>query len=82
MCFYIILLLFYSIKDELIINSISILLFNNLIGKNILKLISESKEFGIYSLEQMKSIDFMIQHTDFADIKFSVFQKMIVYINN
>ena len=68
MCFYIILLLFYSIKDELIINSISILLFNNLIGKNILKLISESKEFGIYSLEQMKSIDFMIQNTDFADI--------------
>ena len=82
MCFYIILLILYSVKNELIFNSVSILLFNDLIQKNILKLISESKEFGIYSSEQMKSIDFMIQNTDSADINDENWKKISEFMKN
>ena len=82
MSFYIILLILYSIKDKLIINSVTILLYNNVIEKNILNLINESKEFGIYSSEQMKSIDFMIKNTDSADINDENWKNISEFMKN
>ena len=68
MSFYILLLLLYSIKNKFLLDSISNILFGDLIRKDILNLINESKEYDLYSNNIMKSIDFFIKHSDFADI--------------
>ena len=68
MSFYILLLLLYSIKNKFLLDSISNILFGDLIRKDILNLINESKEYELYSNNIMKSIDFFIKHSDFADI--------------
>ena len=65
---YILTLILYSTKTKLILNSLSIFLFNELIEQNIFKRINQSKNFEIYSENIMKSIDFMIQNTEIADI--------------
>ena len=68
MSFYILLLLLYSIKNKFLLDSISNILFGDLIRKDILNLINESKEYDLYSNNIMKSIDFFIKNSDFADI--------------
>lgn len=79
---YILTLLLYSMKNKFIIDSITILLFNKKIDKNLLNIIKESKEFGVYSDKFMKSIDFMIKNTDFVDVNDDVWKSISEFMKN
>ncbi len=65
---YILTLILYSTKTKLILNSLSIFLFSEVIDQNIFQIIQKSKDFEIYSVNIMQSIDLMIKNTEYADI--------------
>ena len=65
---YILTLILYSTKNNLILNSLCFFLFNELIDKNIIEIIEKSNDFGIYPEYIISSINFMIRNSEIADV--------------